>query len=92
MARTVLDANISETEARSLLDRLCVRYGFCLSPLWHARLQNNPPNNIEKFTDTVFQAEGLNPRIADSELYKAVQAEVRQAFIRSAQGLLSNDS
>ena len=68
-----------------MLSRLCVQYGFCLPPIWHARLEKNPPKSIDKYTDTVFHAEGLDPETANAELYKAVHDEVRQAFERSAQ-------
>src|SRR5882757_9019759 len=79
------DGFISEREARKLLDVLCVKYGFCLPPLWQARLEKNPPRSIDKYTDTVFHAEGLNPTTADSDLYRCIQKEVRQAFERSAE-------
>jgi hypothetical protein len=74
---------ISENEARNLLNKLCVKYGFCLSALWNARLQKNPPNTVEKYAETVFKAEGLDPKMADSDLYKKIREEVYQAFQRS---------
>ncbi len=80
------DGRLSEPEAQRLLDVLCVKYGFCLPPLWRARLERNPPSSIDKFTDTVFRAEGLDPLTCDSSLYKTVREEVRLAFERSAQG------
>src|SRR4051812_8006983 len=79
------DGFISEREARKLLEVLCVKYGFCLPPLWKARLEKNPPRSIDKFTDTVFHAEGLNPTTADSDLYRRLLQEVRRAFERSAE-------
>ncbi len=75
---------ISEPQARMLLDVLCGKYGFCLSPLWHARLLKNPPRSIDKFTDTVFFAEGLNPGTADRTLYRSIHEEVRRAFERDS--------
>lgn len=77
---------LSAAEARTLLEVLCVKYGFCLSPLWRSRLERNPPRSIDKFTDTVFHAEGLDPRAADTDLYKSIRDEVRGAFERSAGG------
>ena len=71
---------LSEAQARRLLNTLCVKYGFCLSPLWRARLTRNPPKTPKAFTDTVFHAEGLDPLLADSSLYAAMQREVTQAF------------
>ena len=79
------DSFISEREARKLLGVLCVKYGFCLPPLWQARLEKNPPRSIDKITDTVFHAEGLNPTTVDSDLYRRLQQEVRRAFERSAE-------
>lgn len=69
---------------RKLLDVLCVKYGFCLSPLWRTRLERNPPRSAERFADTVFRAEGLDPATADRQLYKAVVAEVQRALDLSA--------
>jgi len=76
--------SISAEEAETLLSTLCVKYGFCLPPLWHARLRDCPPRSIEKFTDTVFHAEGLDPRTANRTMYKEMAEEVRLAFERSS--------
>jgi hypothetical protein len=51
--------------------------------LWRARLENNPPRSPEKFTDTVFRAEGLDPTTADKHLYNVIYNEVEEAFERS---------
>src|SRR4051812_35951448 len=72
------DGFISEREAWKLLEVLCVKYGFCLPPLWQARLEKNPPRSIDKFTDAVFHAEGLNPTTADSDLYRWRARTLRQ--------------
>jgi hypothetical protein len=77
------DGSLSEAEAQRLLNVLCVKYGFCLPPLWSARLERNPPRSINKFLNTVFHAEGLDPISADSGMYKAMREEVRVAFERS---------
>jgi hypothetical protein len=74
---------ISAKEATTLLGTLCERYGFCLKPLWHARLTRNPPRTPERFADAVFHAEGLDPVTADSQLYRTVLDDVKQAFERS---------
>jgi hypothetical protein len=79
----VEDGTISEPEAQKLLNVLCIKYGFCLPPLWSARLERNPPRSIDKFLDTVFRAEGLDPITAESGMYKAMREEVRLAFERS---------
>ena len=77
------DGAITAAEAEKVLGTLCVKYGFCLPPLWHARLRDCPPTSIAKFTDTVFHAEGLDPRMADRSMYKAMLEEVRAGFERS---------
>ena len=64
---------------------MCETYGFCLSPLWQARLRDNPPKSVARFTDTVFHAEGLDPAAADSKMYKEMLEVVRLAFARSAE-------
>ena len=78
-----MSKSLDGPQARALLDSLCTRYGFCLSPLWRARLENNPPRSPEKFTDTVFRAEGLDPTTADKHLYNVIYNEVEEAFERS---------
>ncbi len=74
---------LEELAANLLLEKLCVVYGFCLSPLWKARLTTCPPQSPQKYTDTVFLAEGLDPRTADSALYKSILNEVHAAFDRN---------
>ena len=71
---------ISQQQAIRLLETLCTKYGFCLPPLWQARLTKNPPQAVDKFVDTVFHAEGLDPLRADGTLYGKIRAEVRLAF------------
>ena len=87
------EQSITPQEAEKVLGILCIKYGFCLPPLWHARLRDCPPRSIAKFTDTVFHAEGLDPRTADSAMYKAMAEEVRLAFERSsATGVLPSNT
>ena len=68
-----------------LLDGLCVDLGFCLPPDERARLQDNPPEDIDAFTDEVFRAEGLEP-LADRQLRRQVRARVAECFERSGDG------
>ena len=61
-------------ELQALLDELCVRLGFCLPPQAQTRLrQTLPPFDVDEFTDAVFVAEGLDPR-----LEKTLRRQVRQ--------------
>ena len=77
------DGQLSQHEARKLLDVLCVKYGFCIPRLWQARLERNPPRSIDKFLDAVIRAEGLDPITYDGSAYKLMREEVRLAFERS---------
>ena len=79
------EGSISPAEARRVLGVLCTKFGFCLPPLWDARLIKNPPASVAKFTDTVIRAEGLDPLAVETALYKAMYAEVQKGFKRSAQ-------
>lgn len=77
--------SISEQEARKLLDALCVHHGYCLNPLWTARLLRNPPSSPEKFIDTLVRAEGLDPVALPKAAYRAMLEKAREAFSRSAE-------
>lgn len=79
------ETSISEQEARRLLDVLCVHHGYCLSPLWTARLERNPPRSPEKFIDTVVRAEGLDPAELPKAAYRALLERAREAFARTAE-------
>ena len=81
---------ISPDDARAVLSVLCVKYGFCLPRLWHARLIKNPPASVAKFTDTVIRAESLDPSTVETALYKAMRAEVQKAFERSARNEMAS--
>lgn len=71
---------INEKEAGKLLDKLCVKLGFCLPPDDIARIKKNPPSDAIAFTDVVFIAEGLDPTTADRHLYRQVRNMVADAF------------
>ena len=71
---------LSEPEVDSLLNKLCIELGFCLSPESQERIRQNPPETVPKFTDTVFAEEGLDPDSADRHLYRQVRDRVVEAF------------
>ena len=71
---------MSSRSVRILLDRLCVKMGFCLSPVDIERILNDPPTDVRAFTDEVFRSEGLDPTTADRHLYRSVRAMVADAF------------
>ena len=67
-----------------LLDKLCIKLGFCLPPNAYDALIENPPTDVNGFTNAVFVAEGfLDPSIADRHLYRQVRAMVAEAFLQS---------
>lgn len=74
---------MSEKEVGDLLNGLCVRLGFCLSPDDIARLRENPPGEVLAFADAVFAAEGLDPATADRHLYRQVRDMIADAFQQS---------
>lgn len=46
-----------------LLDELCVKLGFCLSPGVQRSLRESAPADVDTFTDAVLEAEGVDPRV-----------------------------
>ena len=71
--QTVDDQVDIAVDLQGLLDELCVRLGFCLPPQEQERLrQTRPPLDVDEFTDAVFVAERMDPR-----LYKASRRRVR---------------
>ena len=71
---------LNEKEVEDLLNRLCVRLGFCLPPQDIVRLRGAPPDEALAFTDAVFTAEGLDPATADRHLYRQVRDMIADAF------------
>ena len=63
-----------------LLDRLCRELGFCLAAIQYARLVASPPASVREFTDAVFLAEGLDPQLADTQLWRQVLDRVTEHF------------
>jgi hypothetical protein len=73
----------SSRDVDLLLDRLCVRLGFCLPPDARDALRVRPPADVRAFTDAVFLAEGLDPSTADRHLYRQVRDMIREAIDRA---------
>ena len=71
---------LSKKQTRTLLELLCVRLGFCLPPDEVRRIVENPPEQVDGLTDTIFRAEGLDPETADRTLYRDVRELVANAF------------
>lgn len=70
----------AEDWVRRILNDVCVELGFCLSPTECARLEAAPPRSVDSFTDAIFLSEGIDPRLADGELWRLVRAHVALHF------------
>ena len=83
-ASTPPASRVPAESIEELLGKLCVTYGFCLHSPHYDQLCDSPPSSAEAFLDAVFRAEGLDPRTADSKLYKPMLEVVRSAFDQHA--------
>jgi hypothetical protein len=63
-----------------LLYELCTKLGFCLSPDDTTQLVEDPPPDVDAFTDAVLRAEGFNPVLVDKGLRRSVWELVAQHF------------
>lgn len=70
---------LTPREAEILLNDLCVRLGFCLPPLDHIRLRDNPPPDADAFTEAVLRAEGIDFS-PHGYFYEMVKTPVMRAF------------
>ncbi len=71
---------LNEIQTRLVLDTLCVKYGFCISPEKQDSLVVDPPDSVPAFTHAVISAEGLDPQLLDRQLYRQVRECVEEAF------------
>jgi hypothetical protein len=78
----VKSAQLTSMEVAYLLKDLA-RLGFCLPPPKASQLEAHPPRELESFTRAVFTAEGMDPDLADKQLYRLVRAVIAKAFERS---------
>lgn len=78
--------SLSESEVDRLLNELCRGLGFCLPPEDNEHLRADPPADADAFTNAVFVAEGMGPRLADGDLWRTVRARVIDAFNREPFG------
>lgn len=63
----------------SMLEELCVGYGYCLPPEDHARLVADAPLTVDEFTDDVMRAEGMDPSV-EKQRRREVRACVERWF------------
>jgi hypothetical protein len=71
---------LSPESVEQLLDELCAELGLCLPPAERARLSKRPIFNIDHFVDAVLLAEGLDPELADKQLFRRVRERVARLF------------
>ncbi|UUW89848.1 hypothetical protein ABFU82_14210 [Nocardioides sp. WV_118_6] len=67
-------------DAVKLLDDLCVRLGYCLSPDDQQTILGALPASVDDFTDAVIVAEGLDPLLMATEQRQQVRRLVASAF------------
>jgi hypothetical protein len=75
-----ISARLEPDEVRALLDRLCIKYGFCLPPAEIEKLAGLPPTDIDEFTEAALVAEGYGFTKGDP-LCSQARELVAQAFI-----------
>ena len=56
-----MNEQLYPARTKALLYELCVDLGFCLPPAGQRRLEDDPPPDIDQFTDAVFREEGMDP-------------------------------
>ncbi|MBN8887906.1 MAG: hypothetical protein J0I77_19430 [Rudaea sp.] len=71
---------MKHNKIEKLLSRLCAELGFCLTPEQKEHMTSLFPHSVEAFTDAVFVAEGLDPKLADRHLWRQVRDHVSQCF------------
>jgi hypothetical protein len=79
---------VAPTKVEGLLATLCVELGCCLPPLEAIRLAENPPRNVEAFTDAVIEAEGCD----DLRTRRQVREIIAEHFRRWEGEALQADS
>ena len=79
MSRSI-NPSLSRLQVAALLSELCVTLGFCLPPDSIKRLQDDPPVDVDAFTDAVILAEGLDPQTLSVSQRRQIQAKVSTHF------------
>jgi hypothetical protein len=75
-----VSARLDPHEVEVVLDRLCIRFGFCLPPAEIERLSQNPPTGVDEFTEAALVAEGYGFTKSDT-LCTEARDVVAQAFL-----------
>lgn len=64
----------------ALLDRLCVKLGFCIAGEQYDRLVDDPATDPVAYAEAVMAADGCDPRTLPGDVYDQVVAEVKHVF------------
>jgi len=75
-----VSARLDLHEVEVLLDRLCIRLGFCLPPAEIERLAQSPPTGVDEFTEAVLVVEGYGFTKSDPLCIEAREV-VAQGFL-----------
>jgi len=67
------------TKIKWLLDELCSRLGLCLSADERARIERDPPANVEAFAHAVLTAYGMDPQDKSN---RKLGGQVRELIIK----------
>jgi hypothetical protein len=73
---------LSAEQAEGLLDTLCVKLGYCLTPDDYDAIVANPPTDPQAFAELVMTLDGGGP--GDDEMFEAVLDLVFPTFERVA--------
>lgn len=68
-------------ELKSLLDKLCIEWGFCIPPLEAELIANLPHVDADDFARRILVAEGMNP-----EYEIQWRRKIRNKFIQTFGG------
>jgi hypothetical protein len=74
------DVELTPAEVDAVLSKLCTKLGFCLPVKECERFRTSPPSDVREFTNQVFRSEGLEPKRADTELWRQVRDIIAEAF------------
>ena len=75
-----VEVRLEPDEVRVLLDRLCIKFGFCLPPAEIEKLAASPPTGVDEFTEAALVADGYGFTKGDP-LCSQARELVAQAFI-----------
>lgn len=70
----------ADLDVAHLLYEACTKGGFCLPESEQQRLIDDPPHDVDAFTDAIVRAEGLDPLTIDTGVYRGLRELVERHF------------